>query len=99
MSTQFINNGQWLDKPDGDGWWWHWEIHSVELEDGPDICIVQVSCDNIYYGGYAGYGDKVSSCGTHGTTVKWQRVLPHSPTSVINFQEDSDDETRFHSKR
>lgn len=81
MSTLFTHSGKWLDHPDGDGWWWHWEIHDVELDE-PDICIVQIKGDNVYYGGFAGGGDKVSLQGTYGTKTKWQRVLPHSPIGL-----------------
>ncbi len=82
--TELVNNRQWLDKPDGDGWWWHWEIHQPYIDDldEQDVCIVLIVGDNIYYEGHAGHGDKVSLCGTYGTTIKWQRVLPHSPFSV-----------------
>lgn len=71
--TQREDRCEWLDAPDADGWWWHWEIHGAGLPE-LDICIVQVIGNHFYFGGRGGVDLLNHKLGS--TSVRWRRVAP-----------------------
>lgn len=59
------SNTEWLDKPDGDGWWWLVEAQRPSI-------IVTVT-------GSTFRSNKEDYIITEAVKPKWQRVAPHTP--------------------
>lgn len=60
---------EWLDAPDGDGWWW---MNETAIPD--DVLIVSIRAGQVFYGGRGGastYDPELFR------TCKWQRVKAH----------------------